>query len=49
MDNGSPWGDAGNQPYTQSTVWLLHVGIRISHIRPYHPQTIGKDERLYRT
>lgn len=49
MDNGSPWGDAGNQPYTQLTVWLLHVGIRISHSRPYHPQTMGKDERFHRT
>ena len=49
MDNGSPWGDAGNQPYTQLTVWLLHVGIRVSHSRPYHPQTMGKDERFHRT
>jgi len=49
MDNGSPWGDAGNQPYTQLTVWRLHVGIRVSHSRPYHPQTMGKDERFHRT
>lgn len=49
MDNGSPWGDAGQQPYTQLTVWLLHVGIRVSHSRPYHPQTMGKDERFHRT
>ena len=49
MDNGSPGGDAGNQPCTQLTVWLLHVGICVSHSRPYHPQTMGKDERFHRT
>lgn len=49
MDNGSPWGDAADSPYTRLTVWLLRLGIRISHGRPYHPQTQGKDERLHRT
>ena len=46
-DNGSPWGHTGEQPYTALTVWLLRVGIRISHSRPYHPQTMGKDERFH--
>ncbi len=46
-DNGSPWGHIGEQPYTALTVWLLRVGIRISHSRPYHPQTMGKDERFH--
>lgn len=46
MDNGSPWGDA---PYTRLTVWLLHLGIEVSHGRAYHPQTQGKAERLHRT
>lgn len=46
-DNGSPWGHSGEQPYTALTVWLLHIGIRISHSRPYHPQTMGKDERFH--
>ncbi len=46
-DNGSPWGHTGEQPYTVLTVWLLRVGIRISHSRPYHPQTMGKDERFH--
>ena len=49
MDNGSPWGDAGDQPYTVFTVWLLRLGVRVSHGRPYHPQTQGKDERFHRT
>jgi len=46
MDNGSPWGDgSGACPYTALTVWLLRLGVRVSHSRPYHPQTQGKDER----
>lgn len=49
MDNGSPWGDEGGQPYTQLTVWLMRLGIRVSHGRPYHPQTQGKDERFHRS
>jgi transposase InsO family protein len=49
MDNGSPWGDAGDQPHTVFTVWLLRLGVRVTHGRPYHPQTQGKDERFHRT
>ncbi len=49
MDNGPPWGDRGDKPHTILTVWLMRLGIRVSHSRPYHPQTVGKDERLHRT
>ena len=49
MDNGSPWGGSAQCPYTRLTVWLLRLGIPVSHGRPYHPQTQGKDERLHRT
>ena len=49
MDNGSPWGSGPGQPWTPLTVWLLRVGVGISHSRPYHPQTNGKDERFHRT
>ena len=49
MDNGAPWGDDGNNPYTPLTLWLLRLGVKISHSRPYHPQTQGKDERFHRT
>ena len=49
MDNGSPWGDDWQHPYTPLTVWLIRLGIRISHSRPFHPQTQGKDERFHRT
>ena len=49
MDNGSPWGDDADHPWTPLTVWLLRLDIGISHGRPYHPQTQGKDERFHRT
>ncbi len=49
MDNGPPWGDDADNPYTRLTAWLIRLGIDISHGRPYHPQTQGKDERLHRT
>jgi transposase InsO family protein len=48
MDNGAPWGDR-HGPYTTLTVWLLRLGIAVSHGRPYHPQTQGKEERFHRT
>jgi transposase InsO family protein len=49
MDNGSPWGDSGHQPYTGFTVWLMRLGVRVTHGRPCHPQTQGKDERFHRS
>lgn len=49
MDNGSPW--KGSPPWTLSrlTVWLMRLGIRVSHSSVRHPQTQGKDERFHRT
>lgn len=49
MDNGSPWGDDPDTPFTALTVWLLRLGVPVSHGRPRHPQTQGKDERFHRT
>jgi len=50
MDNGSPWGSAdAEHRHTWLSVWLLELGIAVSHGRPYHPQTQGKDERFHRT
>ena len=49
MDNGSPWGDDALVLLTKLTAWLIRLGIGVSHSRPYHPQTQGKDERLHRT
>lgn len=49
-DNGPPWGNT--QPgyrWTSLTVWLLDLGVVVTHSRPAHPQTVGKDERFHRT
>jgi transposase InsO family protein len=49
-DNGAPWGGvAEGTGHTALTVWLLQLGVRVVHGRPYHPQTQGKDERFHRT
>jgi transposase InsO family protein len=49
-DNGSPWGSGGGpRQYTALTVWLLDLGVGVTHGRPYHPQTQGKEERFHRT
>ena len=50
MDNGAPWRSGGHLTrLTQLTVWLIEQGVAVSHSRPYHPQTQGKDERFHRT
>ena len=50
-DNGAPWGSprAREHGITQLTVWLIRLGIRISHSALAHPQTNGKDERFHRS
>lgn len=49
-DNGSPWGTMHREDrLTTLGVWLIQLGIRLSHARPCHPQTNGKDERFHRT
>jgi transposase InsO family protein len=49
-DNGVPWGSTQpTQPLTAFSVWLLRLGVAVSHGRLYHPQTQGKVERLHRT
>jgi transposase InsO family protein len=47
-DNGAPWGSGGSE-HTALDVWLLRLGVRVHHGRPYHPQTQGKEERFHRT
>ena len=49
MDNGPPWATRDEYRYTVFTIWLIRLGIRVSHSRPLHPQTLGKDERFHRT
>ena len=46
-DNGGPWG--GHRAYTVLGVYLMRLGIRLYHGRPYHPQTQGKIERFHET
>ena len=50
VDNGPPWSPSDTEAYhTRLAVWLMRLGIRVIRCRPYHPQTLGKDERLHRT
>lgn len=49
IDNGAPWGQDFAHTLTPLTVWLLRIGVSVSHSRPYHPQTLGKDERFHRS
>jgi len=49
VDNGSPWGSSQLIYPTQIQIWLIRLGIRLSHSRPFHPETNGKDERFHRT
>ena len=49
VDNGPPWGTGHRSRLTRLGVWLVRLGIELSHIGFYHPQTIGKDERFHRT
>lgn len=47
-DNGPPWGSSDGS-VTQLGAWLMRLGVRLSHSRPAHPQSNGKDERFHRT
>src|SRR6202012_1380047 len=47
-DNAPPWSGAGGE-WTAMAIWLVRLGIRVIHGRPYHPQTQGKEERFHRT
>jgi transposase InsO family protein len=49
MDNGPPWGYCHEHSWTALSLWLVRLGIKVTHGRAYHPQTQGKDERFHRT
>jgi transposase InsO family protein len=48
MDHGTPWWNA-NSPWgwTQLSVWIMRLGIRIYLSGVRHPQTQGKIERMH--
>lgn len=48
-DNGNPWGTSQSTGYTLFELWLMELGILTIHIRPWHPQTQGKNERFNRS
>jgi transposase InsO family protein len=50
-DNGAPWGSPSQAHHglSELSVWLIRIGVRVSHSRPYHPQTNGKLERFHRS
>lgn len=49
-DNAGPWGaPAPRARYTGLGVWLLRLGVDVTHGRPMHPQTQGKCERFHRS
>lgn len=50
-DNGAPWGSPrlAGHGLSELSVWLIRLGIRMSHSAPYHPQTNGKVERFHRS
>lgn len=49
-DNAGPWGSSEPRTrFTRLEVWLLRLGVELTHGRPHHPQTQGKCERFHRT
>ena len=48
-DNGPPWGTGGQGEFSMLGVWLMRLGIKLSHSTPWHPQSNGKDERFHRS
>lgn len=48
-DNGAAFRNNATWRWSSMDLWLMLLGIRSLHSRPYHPQTQGKVERLHGT
>lgn len=54
-DNSAPWGSTHvdyhrpRRTITKLESWLINLGVKMIHGRPYHPQTQGKGERFHKT
>jgi transposase InsO family protein len=48
-DNGPLWGALARAGLSALQAWLMCLGIRVSHSKPYHPRTQGKLERFHQT
>jgi transposase InsO family protein len=49
MDNGDCWAAPSSWAPSAFECWLMRLGIRPIHGRPWHPQTQGKVERFHQT
>ena len=50
VDNGIPWAQPNlTTRYTELSVWMIRLGIKVSYSSPRHPQTNGKLERFHRS
>jgi len=50
FDNGSPWGTVQRPDhYTEFSLWLIRLGIKVSFSKIRRPQTNGKIERFHLT
>lgn len=49
VDNGSPWGGGVPGHWTPLRLWLIKLGVKTIHSKPYHPQGRGKNERFHRS
>ncbi|HYF08280.1 MAG TPA: IS481 family transposase [Acetobacteraceae bacterium] len=48
-DNGPPWGSRDPSELTGLAVWMMEQDVVVTHSRPLHPQTLGKEERFHRS
>ena len=48
MDHGTPWWNAASPwGFTELSIWIMRLGIRLTYSGICHPQTQGKVERMH--